>query len=155
MAIEIYEKLSDGHTLNQPLFDSTSTGVMLSTEWAQSGIADFAGNTTVTYNEYCPIANNATTHSVTGCTNTAAGQIIYYFIEKQNLDLTLTLEDSDAYTDRNKLKINADGSGKNTRDCDNDRERASVLKGREDKTDNGGRKHNSSRKSENYIAELM
>ena len=89
---------------------SGTTGIMMSTLWNQSGIAKVGDNTTITYNQYCPYEAGTQTHSVTGCTNTAAAQIIYYFIEKGGLDLQLTLEATDAYTDDNGLQIKADGS---------------------------------------------
>ena len=69
---------------------AASTGIMLSTLWNQSGVIDLGGNTTITHNEYCPLDGN--THSLTGCTNTAAAQIIYYYIEKFGLDLQLVLQ---------------------------------------------------------------
>ena len=87
-----------------------NTGIMLSTLWNQSGIAKVGDNTTIVYNEYCPFISGTETHSVTGCTNTAAAQIIYYFIENCDLDLQLTLNADDAYTDGNGLQIKADGS---------------------------------------------
>ena len=75
--------------------DAFSTGVMMSTLWNQSGVITIDGNSTVTYNEYCPLDQGV--HSVTGCTNTAAAQIIYYFIEKGLLDFDLTLSVEDEY----------------------------------------------------------
>lgn len=108
---EIYDKLNDEEQfMVKPLAGSGSTGIMLSTLWSQSGVAQVGNNTTVRYNEYCPYISGSSTHSVTGCTNTAAGQIIYYFIEKGGLDLQLTLNTDDAYTDDNGLQIKADGS---------------------------------------------
>ncbi|MBQ9336855.1 MAG: C10 family peptidase [Lentisphaeria bacterium] len=67
---------------------SESTGILLSTLWNQSGICNIGNNTTIRYNEYTPIDTDTGEHSVTGCTNTAAGQLIYYFIEKKGLTLT-------------------------------------------------------------------
>jgi autotransporter passenger strand-loop-strand repeat protein len=49
------------------------------------------------YNKYCPVDPKNGERSITGCTNNAASQIICYWLEKGMLDLTLTLEDSDAY----------------------------------------------------------
>ena len=49
------------------------------------------------YNKYCPVDPNTGDRCVVGCTNTAASQIIYYWLEKGLLDFTLTLTDSDAY----------------------------------------------------------
>ncbi|MBR7138426.1 MAG: AIDA repeat-containing protein [Lentisphaeria bacterium] len=111
MEFEIYDGLNgDEQFMVKPLAGSGSTGIMLSTLWNQSGVARVGNNTTVRYNEYCPYISGSSTHSVTGCTNTAAGQIIYYFIEKGGLDLQLTLNAGDAYTDDNGLQVNADGS---------------------------------------------
>ena len=90
-----------------------STGILLSTLWSQDGIFDIGDNTTITYNEYCPTDPNTQESSLTGCTNTAAGQIIYYFVEKKGLALTLTLENSDEYTSDYYglvIQIKADGS---------------------------------------------
>lgn len=87
-----------------------STGVMLSTLWNQYGVIPLGGNTTVIYNQYAPFLPGTKIHGVTGCTNTAAGQIIYYFIEKEALDLQLILEAKDSYTDDYGLKINAAGT---------------------------------------------
>ncbi|MBO5690021.1 MAG: AIDA repeat-containing protein, partial [Lentisphaeria bacterium] len=61
---------------------------LLSTKWTQSS----------PYNKYCPIDPVNGGRSYTGCTNTAAGQIIYYWIENGLLDLELTLTSADAYT---------------------------------------------------------
>ena len=74
-----------------------STGILLSTLWSQGGILDLCYNRTITYNEYTPLDPNNSKHCVTGCTNTAAAQIIYYFIEKGLLDFSLTLNADDAY----------------------------------------------------------
>ena len=86
--------------------DPVSTGIMMSTLWNQSGVISITGNSTITYNEYCPL--DGIRHSLTGCTNTAAAQIIYYFIEKYDLDLNLTLTNDDEYT--SSISIKADGS---------------------------------------------
>lgn len=111
MKLEMYEKLlNDDQSYRIKADAEENTGIMLSTLWNQSGIAKVGSNTTVTYNEYCPYASGTTTHSLTGCTNTAAGQIIYYFIENFDLELQLTLTAEDAYVDDNKLSIKADGS---------------------------------------------
>ena len=72
------------------------TKYLLSTDWHQRE----------PYNQYCPIDPRTETRSITGCTNTAAAQIIYYWLENGMLDFTLTLEDSDAYT-KNKITIDA------------------------------------------------
>lgn len=90
-----------------------STGVLLSTEWSQSGILRLGDNTSIRCNEYTPFDPTTQVHSVTGCTNTAAAQIIYYFIEKAGLELSLTLSNGDAYTSRQGdivIDVKADGS---------------------------------------------
>ena len=94
-----------------------STGILLSTLWNQSGILSLGGNTTVSYNEYTPLDSNTGTHSMTGCTNTAAAQIIYFFIETRGLELTLTLTVEDEYTSTyrgSSVNIKADGSAPGT-----------------------------------------
>ncbi|MBO5723179.1 MAG: C10 family peptidase, partial [Lentisphaeria bacterium] len=104
---DTYGEPASTYTVNS----SISTGIMLSTLWNQSGIVNIDGNTTITYNEYCPLDGDE--HSLTGCTNTAAAQIIYYFIEKYNLDLKLTLTAEDEYTSNYEgleIDIKADGS---------------------------------------------
>lgn len=60
---------------------------MLSTNWNQQD----------PYNKYCPVDPVTQKRSVAGCTNIAEAQVIYYWIEKGKLDLTLTLDSSDAY----------------------------------------------------------
>ena len=90
---------------NQITFGNIDTsGVLLSTLWSQRGINPMGGNTTIMYNEYTPLDPSVTpeAHCLTGCVNTAAGQLIYYFIEKGWLDLPLTLEEKDEYTSKHK-----------------------------------------------------
>ena len=97
--------------------DPVSTGILLSTLWNQSGKYNIGSNTTIAYNEYTPIDPTTNKHSLTGCTNTAAGQLIYYFIEKKNMPLTLSLADSDEYTSKYEsitIEIKADGSTSGT-----------------------------------------
>ena len=91
---------------------SGSTGILLSTLWNQSGVIRIGTNRTVTYNEYTPLDPKTGTHSVTGCTNTAAAQLIHYFIEGKQLDLSLVLNDGDAYTNfyREDITVKSDGS---------------------------------------------
>ena len=97
---------------------SGSTGILLSTLWNQSGVISLGSNKTITYNEYTPIDPTVSKHSVTGCTNTAAGQIIYYYLEKHRLSsLSLTLTSSDAYTSVKgsiTIAVKADGSTSGT-----------------------------------------
>ena len=93
--------------------DSGSTGVLLSTLWNQGGIVDLGYNRTVTHNEYTPLDPRDSEHSATGCTNTAAAQLLYYFIENGLVDFSLTLNDDDAYistSDNFSIDIKADGS---------------------------------------------
>ena len=93
--------------------DSGSTGILLSTLWSQSGVLHVGSNTTIACNEYTPIDPTTSKHSVTGCTNTAAAQIIHYFIEKGLLDLSLTLTADDAYTSERGsvvISVKSDGS---------------------------------------------
>ncbi|MBP5585581.1 MAG: hypothetical protein J6Y92_04430, partial [Lentisphaeria bacterium] len=90
---------------NQITFTNIDTsGVLLSTLWSQKGINPMGDNTTIMYNEYTPLDSSVTpeAHCLTGCVNTASGQLIYYFIEKGWLDLPLTLEEKDEYTSKHK-----------------------------------------------------
>ncbi len=57
------------------------------------------------YNKYCPIDPNTGDRCVVGCTNTAASQIIYYWMQNGLLDFTLTLMDSDAYQSNRYIMI--------------------------------------------------
>jgi len=115
-ALSVFSAASEETVSNQGAYFSVkpaasgSTGIMMSTLWDQSGIARVGDNTTIAYNEYNPFLPGTQKHGLTGCTNTAAGQIIYYFIEKGGLDLQLTLNTDDAYTDGHGLQIKADGS---------------------------------------------
>ena len=78
------------------LTEAGSGEILLSTMWNQYG--KIFPDSEITFNEYCPIDPITKEHSVTGCTNTAAGQIIYYWIEQGALELQLTLNAADAYT---------------------------------------------------------
>jgi autotransporter passenger strand-loop-strand repeat protein len=108
---------------NQITFGNIDTsGILLSTLWSQRGINPMGGNTTILFNEYTPLDPSVTpeAHCLTGCVNTASGQLIYYFIEKGWLDLPLTLKKSDEYTSKHKaaeeggdpivIEIKSDGS---------------------------------------------
>ena len=91
-----------------------SSGHLLSTRWSQSGVLPIGDNVTVTHNEFTPFDSTTEgTHSLTGCTNTAAAQIIYYFIEQGLLDLELTLSAADEFTSSyngSTVTVKADGS---------------------------------------------
>jgi len=92
---------------------SGSTGVLLSTLWSQSGVLKIGTNKTITCNEYTPFDSNTGTHSLTGCTNTAAAQIIYYFVENFGLDPELVLTVDDEFTSSyngSTVNVKADGS---------------------------------------------
>ncbi len=98
--------------------ESSGATYLLSTTWNQAWRVDISGNTTVNYNDYCPTGSGGE-HTYTGCTNTAAAQIIYYYIEKQGLDLQLTLTAEDEYTSERTsedlvIEIKADGSAPGT-----------------------------------------
>ena len=113
---DLYQAITVKNDLQLPTPGAKSTGIMLSTLWNQSGTIDLAGNRTITYNEYCPNDPKGK-KSVTGCTNTAAAQIIYYYIEKKGLNLTLTLDKNDEYTsygDNGNIGIYSNGSTSGT-----------------------------------------
>ena len=68
---------------------------LMNTTWSQSGT--FLGDSTLELNAYCPIEPGKKNHSVTGCSNTAAAQILYYFA-KQGHKFTLQLNNDDKNT---------------------------------------------------------
>jgi len=68
-------------------------------------------NTDVTINAYAPIDPDTGKRSITGCTNTAVTQVISYFVT-QGHDLSLTLNNSDSYTEGG---ISIDGTLANAR----------------------------------------
>jgi len=72
---------------------------LLSTEWSQGE----------PYSKYCPVDPDTQKRSVAGCTNTAAAQVIYYWLETGLLDLSLTLGSSDGYTE-NGITIDAESA---------------------------------------------
>ena len=59
------------------------------------------------YNKYCPIYPVTGERCVVGCTNTAASQIIYYWMQNGLLDFTLSLADSDAYQSNRYIMIDS------------------------------------------------
>ena len=77
---------------------------LMDTWWDQSGT--FLGNSEVELNAYCPIEPGAGNHSVTGCCNTAAAQIFYYFAQNGNL-FTLQLDEDDSNTVNPDITIDA------------------------------------------------
>ncbi len=94
-----YSYLADG---TSELRQYAESQYLLSTEWNQYE----------PYNNYCPIDPKTKKRSVTGCTNTAAAQIINYWIEKGLLDFSLTLLDTDTYT-KNNITINSSNTTHN------------------------------------------
>ena len=73
--------------------------ILTSTLWNQSGTIYVDGTELpdYTYNQYCPDASSSDkTKTLTGCTNTADSQIIYYWIE-QGKNLTLKVSSSDYF----------------------------------------------------------
>ena len=81
------------------LADYAVKTVMLSTEWNQLS----------PYNDFCPIDPSTNNRCVTGCTNTAAAQLINYWLEKGMLDFSLSLNQSDSYA-KNKITIDESSS---------------------------------------------
>ena len=68
-------------------YAENTTLLQYSADWVQSD----------PYNKFCPIDPATEDRCITGCTNNAASQIIYYWLEKGLLDLKLQLDRSDAY----------------------------------------------------------
>ena len=77
--------------------DYAASTYLLSTEWNQRD----------PYNQYCPVDPGTKQRSLTGCTNTAAAQIVYYWIKSGYLDFSLSLDASDSYTE-NGITISAE-----------------------------------------------
>ena len=76
---------------------------LLDTFWDQSGY--FFANSNLQLNAYCPIAPNETEHCVTGCGNTAAAQILYYYASEKDINFSIELDEDDAY-EHNGITIN-------------------------------------------------
>ena len=72
----------------EDIFDYAASGYMLNTRWGQGS----------PYNKYCPVDPVTGKRCITGCTNTAAAQIIYYWLENDLLDLQLTVNSGDNYS---------------------------------------------------------
>jgi len=98
-ARELDNLLGNSITLDRTaeLRDYAANTCLLSTEWNQYD----------PYNQYCPVDSKTKERSLTGCTNTAAAQIIFYWIENGLLDLSLTLDESDSYT-KNGITVSSD-----------------------------------------------
>ena len=81
--------LGEQHFVDKELdiLDYAASGYMLNTTWGQGA----------PYNNYCPVDPVTGERCVTGCTNTAAAQIIYYWLENGALDLQLTVDSGDNY----------------------------------------------------------
>lgn len=78
---------------------SSDDYILLSVNWKQSG-AIYDG-ISVDYNSACPIDPVTQESCLTGCTNTAAGMIIYYWLQSGKIkDFSLTLTFTDSYTSR-------------------------------------------------------
>ncbi len=77
--------------------------ILMDTLWNQSSTTD----TEYAFNKYCPYILGTQTHSYVGCTNTMSAQIVYYWIEKKQFTLDLTLTAADTYTTGSGMTINA------------------------------------------------
>lgn len=79
----------DAHAVDSEndIRDYAAYGYLLNTTWGQN----------YPYNQYCPVDPKTKERCVTGCTNTAAAQIIYYWLENGLLDFDLTLTSADGY----------------------------------------------------------
>ncbi len=74
--------------------------ILTSTEWEQSGLIYLDGHyiSGYTYNRYCPyLSSSQLVHSVTGCTNTADAQILFYHLS-MGVQLKLSVSSSDYFT---------------------------------------------------------
>lgn len=74
--------------------------VLTSTEWEQSGRIYLDGKylSGYTYNRYCPFISSRynQSRSVTGCTNTADAQVIFYYLE-HGVQLDLSVDSTDYF----------------------------------------------------------
>ena len=77
--------------------------ILTSTLWNQSGTIYISVNGKQTaisgysYNKFCPyVSGTSGSRSVTGCSNTADSQLLYYWLER-GYDLTLTVNSSDYF----------------------------------------------------------
>ena len=95
---ELDNLLGNSITLDRKktLKDYAAKSVLLSTKWTQYA----------PYNDDCPLDPKTQERCLTGCTNTAAAQIIYHWIEAGTLNFSLTLDESDAYMS-NDISISA------------------------------------------------
>ena len=104
------ESLKNGVSELEKSSGASNAGVILtSTLWNQSGTiyVSVDGEQTAlsgyTYNKFSPCADGSN-HSLTGCSNTADAQIIYYWIEKgYDIPLAITTEDY-CYINTNDVK---------------------------------------------------
>ena len=75
------DETNNSYSVNITVGES-SADYLMDTTWSQNGY--FMGDSTLELNAYCPVEPGAEAHSVTGCSNTAAAQIFYYFAQNGN-----------------------------------------------------------------------
>ena len=84
------------------IFNYTPGDILTTTRWNQSGTIYISKNnqqtalTGYTYNQFCPnLSPTSTEKTVTGCSNTADSQILYYWMEMHGytFDLSVTTDD--------------------------------------------------------------
>ena len=89
--------------MTEHISTDNSGKILTSTLWNQSGkvVVQINGKNhtfTTRYNEYAPYYQENTI-SITGCTNTADSQIIYYWLEKGYADeLNFTVNATDSFS---------------------------------------------------------
>ena len=79
---------NDGVILTSTLWNQSGT-IYISVDGEQTALTGY------TYNQYCPlVGGSGIEHTVTGCSNTADSQLLYYWIEKgHNLELSVSSDD--------------------------------------------------------------
>ena len=92
-----------GAAASDTAFDKNSGVILTSTLWNQDGTVyvNVNGKQTAlsdyTYNQYCPdVSSSDKTKTLTGCTNTADSQVLYYWLE-QGYDLKFSVSTSDYF----------------------------------------------------------
>ena len=86
-----------GTSLTSTLWNQSGT-IYVSVDGKQTALSGY------TYNQFCPtLTSNSSTHCVTGCSNTADSQILYYWLER-GYDLNLSVTSDDYYILNNDSK---------------------------------------------------
>ena len=100
---KIAEDNENNNTFTITLEVEGNDDYLLDTFWNQSGY--FFANSDLQLNAYCPIDPSTKEHCLTGCGNTAAAQILYYYASEKEINFSIELDEDDAY-ELNGITIN-------------------------------------------------